>query len=53
MNSEEDPDLIGAPQIFREPYVPPEIADRDEQIRELSQALRSAQRLTFNFDPPQ
>jgi len=42
MNGDEDLALITDPDILREAYLAPQIADRDEQITELSQALRSA-----------
>ena len=42
MNGDEDLALITDPDILREAYLAPEIADRDEQIRELILALRSA-----------
>lgn len=42
MNGDEDLALVTDPDILREAYLAPQIAGRDEQIRELSQALRSA-----------
>ncbi len=42
MNGDEDLALVADPEILREAYLAPEIVGRDEQIRELSQALRSA-----------
>lgn len=44
MNGDEDCDLIADPEILHEPYVSPEIADREDQISELTLAVRSARR---------